>query len=326
MSDTEQKTNDIGKSNFSDTVLDIFFLLGILAVAFLWISIVAYIIYHKDISFLKEFEIAKLGQTGDFFNISTSLASFVTVLIVYRGFLLQKKELTETSKQLKYQKDSMEKEEQVNRTMKIVDEWEELRTKKADKVNYEDVDRFLKKIRIIMRHDGYNNKIDCKLIVSVIIHDLGISFFEERISSLNNSIERINNNLKRLEDNKEEKRINIIDVKEKLLSINFDYPDNIYTENSKIEFLHLMVDNVKEKYKYISSSRESDNLIQRDLLVVNENFPTYYYELRHLEFKLSEIDKYEKQQINEKNDLNNKLGYESDLVEFMKNCNPQSKS
>ena len=177
-----------------------------------------------------------------------------------------------------------------------------------------------------MRHDGYNNKIDCKLIVSVIIHDLGISFFEERISSLNNSIERINNNLKRLEDNKEEKRINIIDVKEKLLSINFDYPDNIYTKNSKIEFLHLMVDNVKEKYKYISSSRESDNLIQRDLLVVNENFPTYYYELRHLEFKLSEIDKYEKQQINEKNDLNNKLGYESDLVEFMKNCNPQSKS
>ena len=35
MSDTEQKTNDIGKSNFSDKVLDIFFLFGILAVAFL---------------------------------------------------------------------------------------------------------------------------------------------------------------------------------------------------------------------------------------------------------------------------------------------------
>ena len=66
MSDTEQKTNDIGKSNFSDMVLDIFFLLGILAVAFLWISIVAYIIYHKDISFLKEFEIAKLDKLATF--------------------------------------------------------------------------------------------------------------------------------------------------------------------------------------------------------------------------------------------------------------------
>lgn len=320
MSDTEQKTDDRSQTNFSDRVIDIFFLLGILAVAFLWFSIVVYIFYHKNISFFEEFEIAKLGQTGDFFNISTSLASFVTVLIVYRGFLLQKKELSNTSQQLKNQKDSMEKEEQVNRTMKFIDEWEEFKAKKIDKIRYDDVDRFLKKIKLIISHKGYEKKIDCKLIISIITHDLNIDFFEDRISSQQDSIDAYEDNLKRLEKNRTT-NINKIKTSEDLLmSINIDYPEDKKTSEDRIQFLLDNFQKIINDQQYIGSSMDRDRAIREEAEKIHENYVTYCLNLQEEKNKLIAINNEEIKYKKLKEEAQSKLKQESDLLKFIKDC------
>lgn len=98
-----------------------------------------------------------LGTVGDFFNIATSFASVLTVILVSYGVYLQKVEI-------KGLRNGLEVGEKINRTITLIDMWNA--TCKTEN-NKDGVERFLNNISLLY-NKGYKDKFDFNLIIKII--------------------------------------------------------------------------------------------------------------------------------------------------------------
>lgn len=137
----------------------------------LWISLMLYVtgndfslvthlmqnsIEIYEIKGVKEkFEI--LGTIGDFFNIATSFASVLTVILVSYGVFLQKEEF----KKLKHQIDIGGK---IDRTLPLIETWNEISKKENDE---ERVNKFLTNLSLFY-NKGYGDKFDFSILGKLI--------------------------------------------------------------------------------------------------------------------------------------------------------------
>lgn len=145
----------------------------------------------KDIS---KFSVERLGQTGDFLNTVTSLGALITVILVYKSFSLQKQELSATRQQIKEQKESLEEEEKVNRTARLIDNWlsikDDLRQRK-ETIKEDTIFDYLNKINFIYCQNNYQAKIDYNLLSKFIVKDESFQIIYINNSSRQTEINRL---------------------------------------------------------------------------------------------------------------------------------------
>lgn len=154
------KKEDILDSDYFDKILKI----AVLFVYISWVFIFFYLLAIKAPHYSpSEYPMEKLGQAGDFFNITTSLASLVTVVLVYSAYRLQKKELREMKEQIS-------KEEKINRTLSFVDKWQEIINKNGFNDFSQDEFNFINVIVVLSQADKeYKNHIDLRSICHILI-------------------------------------------------------------------------------------------------------------------------------------------------------------
>jgi len=134
-------------------------------VFFVWATIGGYLVFSKAVGHTGEFPLEKLGQVGDFFNVATSLASLMTVVLVYRAYHLQKNELKQVKQQLEKQITAAKNEERINRAIKLFEEYLTIFNNIDDKDGvyiadrYEEMLDFIQRI-IGMRKSRFNEYID----------------------------------------------------------------------------------------------------------------------------------------------------------------------
>lgn len=173
------KRENILDSGYFDLALRI----GVFLVFTSWLTIFSYLFFVKMPNHPNDFLMEKLGQAGDFFNISTSLASFITVLLVYSAYRLQRRELVEMKNQIK-------KEEKTNRTFSFIDKWQEIIKNNGSKSFSQDEFMIIKSIIILTQADkDYKNYIDLKSICHILLE----SRVKERFSLSSMSDDQIDN-------------------------------------------------------------------------------------------------------------------------------------
>ena len=173
------KRENILDSGYSDWVLFI----GVVSVFISWFTIFFYLLFVKMPNHPNDFLMENLGQAGDFFNISTSLASFITVLLVYSAYRLQRRELVEMKNQIK-------KEEKINRTFSFIDKWQEIIKNNGGKKFSQDELMIIKSIIILTQADkDYKNHIDLKSICHILLE----SGVKKRFSLSSMSDDQIDN-------------------------------------------------------------------------------------------------------------------------------------
>lgn len=168
-----------------------------------------------------------LGTIGDFFNIVTSIATVLTVVLVSYGVYLQKIEIRGL-------KEGIEKGEKINRTLKFIDRWNDIsRTK--ENIDQDDVDNYLMNLSLFYNSD-YLEKIDFDLIGNMIGGHPSIKTF---ISYGNGMEFKIQDKEKTLKEQELELRHflekNSEDPNEKSPVLRWSSNLDIYQEKAKLE-------------------------------------------------------------------------------------------
>lgn len=107
--------------------------------------------------------LSDLSSIGSFFNIVTSLTGIITVFLLAKAIIFQKQELTAIQEQMKTQKESLENEEKINRTIKMIDELEVIIS--GDK----DSNAFIEKTIFLSNSEIYEMKIDFPVLRKAIL-------------------------------------------------------------------------------------------------------------------------------------------------------------
>lgn len=122
-------------------------------------SVVENSIGINDINEVKE-RFGILGTIGDFFNIATSFASVLTVILVSYGVFLQREEF----KNLKHQINIGGK---IDRTLPLIEIWNETCKREDDE---DGVDKFLTNLSLF-HNNGYKDKIDFYILGKLVANN-----------------------------------------------------------------------------------------------------------------------------------------------------------
>lgn len=227
----------------------------------------------------ENYPIEKLGQVGDFFNIITSLASVITVAFVAYAVILQRKELSAVKEQIEYQTNKLEEDEQVNRTLEILDKWD--KTQKALNEPYSDKISLIQRISTLASSQkSYERKIDFAVIANVLAsegipQELQNLLIREQIhlENLNKQLVTQNTTLKSLtQDNTPKKGKNFSNIEDTYPSQHF-IGEQIYPKE-KLEELHATIGSLQDKiaFKKCSNTRLA-------------SIVTFSYSVRHSTWK-----------------------------------------
>lgn len=235
----------------------------VVTVIAVWVFMVAYLFYFKTPTNI-EYSLSQLNSAGGFFNIVTSLASVITVWFVAQAVINQKEELIKLNDQMESQKNSLQNEEKINRSMKLYEEWlaiknnprekkkeEEKNTKKIAKNNIEYIHYkygrekyYILSISRIYSTD-FKNHIDFSLLMDLIKKEGVLNFLEDAIISLSRhkKISEINleNKLLRHSDMSKNTPPGFKPVKHNIRESEFEIRGDIDSYKSNIEYFQLAI-------------------------------------------------------------------------------------
>lgn len=164
---------------------------GILTLITVW-ALVGYFIFGTTLPVGKGFA-EYWGTVGDSFNILTSLAAWITVVLLVVAVVTQREELKATREELKHSRDAIDDSRnalqkqleasslmaKTNITLQLLEEWgsyERVQYKNNKKSLYQysftPQQRFIDKLMILSQSSQVSEQIDLDLIVDVVANDI----------------------------------------------------------------------------------------------------------------------------------------------------------